>query len=200
MNKLWRIIVLTGCFGSCTHAPKSGTKSLDLHNRELTAIPDSIFQLKELEYLHLGNDVVLYPPLSALKNWEPKIHANRIENLPEEISTLHNLKVLNLSGTGLRSLPSGFEKLQQLDSLDLSFNPDLELRNIKNQLATLRSLHYLEIEGIKQDSGSLAELRKKLTGVRIVDSIEGVLKLTKEISVKVDSLVKSLEAGKTEKP
>jgi Leucine-rich repeat (LRR) protein len=189
--------MLTGCFGSRTLTHDSGTKRLDLHNRELRAIPDSIFQMKHLEYLHLGNDVVLYPPLSALKNSEPETHANRIENLPEEISTLHNLKVLNLSGIGLRSLPPGFEKLQQLDSLDLSFNPDLELSNIKNQLATLRSLHYLEIEGIKQDSGSLAELRKKLTGVRIVDNIDGVLKLTKEISVKIDSLVSSGEVQKT---
>jgi hypothetical protein len=58
-------------FVSCKFPAGSETTTLDLSNQNLTTIPDSVFSLKKLEYLNLGNSFTMYPPLSALHQEGP---------------------------------------------------------------------------------------------------------------------------------
>lgn len=49
-----------------------------------------------------------------------------LSGLPEEISNLGSLQYLNLSYTGLKSLPDGLKKLRRLIELNLEFTRELE--------------------------------------------------------------------------
>src|SRR5205085_2081126 len=101
--------------------------TLDLSNQDLTAIPDSVFALSQLEYLNLGNNFTIYPPLSALVDGASGDSLNKITQVPQEIQNLSHLRSLGLRGVGLNSLPPEIAQLENLDSLDISFNSNLNI-------------------------------------------------------------------------
>lgn len=73
-----------------------------LCNIELNEIPSSIFELRCLEELNLGN--------------------NKLNNIPGKISQLKELKVLILRSNNLRDLPEEILELKNLERLDLRKN------------------------------------------------------------------------------
>jgi len=106
------------------------SKKLDLGNTWIKDVPESIYELKKLEYLDLSN--------------------NPFNKLSEKISQLSNLKVLLLNKEsvpsiffedpyyrhGFDEIPKGIFNLKKLERLDLSSNRihiiPLEIRNLTN--------------------------------------------------------------------
>jgi Leucine-rich repeat (LRR) protein len=82
-------------------------KSLDLGYGDITSIPDSITQLKELERLNL--------------------FGNKLSKLPKELPK--NLKILILRSNQFKEIPESIEELKSLEVLDISMN---EISNIKS--------------------------------------------------------------------
>ena len=54
-----------------------------------------------------------------------KLHANRIDEIPEEIGYLHRLEQLHLANNDINTLPASFGKLKSLNDLTLLYNPNL---------------------------------------------------------------------------
>ena len=156
---------------------------LNLSNQKLSAVPDSVFSLTNLEYLQLGNTFTLYPPLSALGGDKPSDDSlNKITKISSDIANLQKLRVLGICFNNLQSLPKQIAKLKELDTLDLSFNENL---NIATELGTLKEMtwrKYLNIVGTNADTSTIDKLRKALPKTKIDAKFEDLEIETVEIS------------------
>lgn len=160
-------------FLGCTSRHNSKVTELDLSNQNLSAIPDSIFSLTNLEYLQLGNSFTIYPPLSALGADKPSGDSlNKIAKIPNDIENLQQLRVLGICFNNLQTLPKEIVKLKKLDTLDISFNKNL---NIATELGTLKEmtwLKYLNILATNADTATIDKLRKALPKTKIAAKFE----------------------------
>lgn len=133
----------------------------------LDSVPKDIGQLKAARRLYIAKDSArgwtIYPPLSAL---DQRTQLPPFRQLPDEITELTNLESLVLSDLDLKTLPSNFGRLQNLDSLSLFMNK-LTLSAELGKLKALKKLKYLEIYGNKADSTDLEELKKAIPGLTI---------------------------------
>lgn len=159
---------------SCTSPPNSKITELDLSNQNLSAIPDSVFSLTNLEYLQFGNRFTLYPPLSALGVEKGSGDSlNRITELPKDIEKLDQLRFLGLCFNDMQSLPKEIVKLERLDTLDLSFNEHLSIARALETLGKMPWLRYLNIVATNIDTATLEQLRKALPKTKIDARLEG---------------------------
>lgn len=121
---------------------------LNLQHNFLNFLPETLIEMKKLEYLLLDYNNLKYLPscigklsnlkeISASKNkikLIPKsignlsnsltsinLSENIIENIPEELCSLSNLKELYLFHNSLQAIPSAICKLTQLDSFSLEW-------------------------------------------------------------------------------
>jgi hypothetical protein len=69
---------------------------------DLTSLPESIYNLVNLEVLYL--------------------YRNKLTKLPESIYQLANLKILQLSNNDLKTLPENFGQLKKLENFDMEEN------------------------------------------------------------------------------
>ncbi|KAL4609353.1 E3 ubiquitin-protein ligase LRSAM1 [Arapaima gigas] len=114
-NKL-RSLVPKGC----SIASLATLKVLDLHENNLTSLPEDIGQLKALQVLNAEK--------------------NQINALPESIGELHLLQTLNVKGNHLKKLPSSLGHLRSLRTLDVSENQVTELPSAMANIRTLECL------------------------------------------------------------
>lgn len=167
------ISILLLIFLSCTSRHKSDVTALDLSNRNLSSIPDSIFFLTKLEYLLLGNSFTLYPPLSALATDNSYGQSlNKITEIPDEIRNLQQLRTLNICFNDLRSLPKEIIELKKLDTLDLSFNKHLDITKVFRILQEMSWLKSLNIVATNVDTATIDKLRKALPKTKIYATFE----------------------------
>ena len=158
------LVLLLGC----SSRNDSMKTSLILSNKGLTAIPDSILLMTQLEHLDLGNNFTLYPPLSALgQEYGSEEGTNKIRMIPKEISKLHGLRSLGFCFNDLRSLPGEMADLSKLDTLDISFNPNLAISSQMDVLKKMIHLKYLNIVATNADKATIEELRKALPNTHI---------------------------------
>lgn len=103
-------------------------QSFSISNKNLTKIPDSIWNLSGLQKLNISNTWIESIPNSIIncKNLE-KFYADfcKLNNLPEWLWELTNLKFLDLSDNNLTSIPD-LSKLINLEHLDISYNKNLQ--------------------------------------------------------------------------
>jgi len=154
----------------CTSRPTSNIIRLDLSDRNLTAVPDSVFSLEQLEYLDLGNRSgwTIYPTLSALVDHASGDSANRITEIPKAIQQLDHLRTLKLSSLDLTALPVEIAELENLDSLDLSMNFRLSIGSALGTLKRMQGLRYLNILGTMVDQSTVDKLRTVLPETTIL--------------------------------
>ena len=88
-------------------AQRTGAKELFLANLGLTELPESLWQLTQLETLYVPN--------------------NQLTALPEALGQLTQLQHLGLSDNQLKSLPEALGQLQNLKQLLLHGNPGFRL-------------------------------------------------------------------------
>ncbi|KAF6168744.1 hypothetical protein GIB67_013126 [Kingdonia uniflora] len=139
-------------------------------NRLLADIPDGFFEgMKRLATLDLSDTHIWYLPesLSSLKNCLRSLYLDNCTKL-QDISVIGNLKtleILGLQSTGISRLPEEISGLINLKMLDLSYSWNLKcippkvissLFNLE-ELNMRRSFRKWEIEGTG-DNASLAEV------------------------------------------
>jgi len=115
-------------------ARRSGAKKLDLsvtveteESDRLTELPESLFQLTQLQELNASG--------------------NRLTWLPESLGHLVQLESLDLFGSDLRELPESLGQLTRLRSLDLGSN--YTLKSVPEQLRALRQLTSLRLSQLE---------------------------------------------------
>ncbi|PIP61008.1 hypothetical protein COX00_00140 [Candidatus Uhrbacteria bacterium CG22_combo_CG10-13_8_21_14_all_47_17] len=119
--------------------------TLDLSNRGLTKIPNSVFSQTDLESLNLSG--------------------NALEGAPQaEIRHLQKLTSLNLSGNNLTGLPAELGQLAQLQTLDVSNN---QLTGLPLELGNLTQLRVLDIRGNTYSAQDLDQIMKKLPNTEV---------------------------------
>lgn len=163
------LILISILFANCSSKKYDSNLFIDLAEKEnvtiylneykLDSIPAEIGRLTNAKRLYITSESsgwTVYPPLSAIKQPNKK---PLIPYLPSEICELKQLKSLGLVNLDLISLPDNFSNLQNLDSIDLSFN-NLTLSNEIPKLIQLKNLKYLRLLGNKIDSASIRELEK----------------------------------------
>ncbi|KAJ9675809.1 hypothetical protein PVL29_024652 [Vitis rotundifolia] len=97
--------------------------------KNLTSLPTCTFKLKSLEYLFLSG-------------------CSKLENFPEIMEDMENLKELLLDGTSIEVLPSSSERLKGLVLLNL--RKCKKLVSLPDSMCNLRSLQTLIVSGCSQ--------------------------------------------------
>jgi len=128
-------------------------KKLVLSNNNFAEIPDVVFQLKNLEELHLQG------ALTYFEKYEKDI---LLTTISEKISELPNLQLLNLSYNDLTVLPAELSELKNLRVLNIYHNRINQSSDL-NIIATVASLKELNIGG--NDLKQLPESFAKLTNL-----------------------------------
>ncbi|XP_040081113.1 E3 ubiquitin-protein ligase LRSAM1 isoform X2 [Oryx dammah] len=107
---------------SCSLLSLATIKVLDLHDNQLTALPDDIGQLTALQVLN--------------------VERNQLACLPRSIGNLIQLQTLNVKDNRLKELPDTLGELRSLRTLDISEN---EIQRLPRMLAHVRTLETLSL-------------------------------------------------------
>ncbi|MBE9220293.1 COR domain-containing protein, partial [Dolichospermum flos-aquae] len=122
-------------------------------NNQLTAIPDAIASLTQLQGLYLGNNQLTAIPdaIASLTQLQGLyLGNNQLTAIPDAIASLTQLQRLYLGNNQLTAIPDAIASLTQLQWLDLSNNPlNPELAAAYEQ-GTKAVLEYLRAKAEKQ--------------------------------------------------
>lgn len=118
-------------------------KTVYLQNEGKQHFPEKLYEAKELEILHLGENAIgsLSSDFCKLQNLvELNLGKNRIKDLPQNLSALAKLRRLHLGDNEIRSI-EGVESLDSLEELFLGNNRIVELPIRIGALPKLKVLH-----------------------------------------------------------
>lgn len=115
-------------------------KSLDLSNRSLTEIPESVFKDTQLVTLNISHNALAGA-------------------IPGEIRFLTALRALDMSNNMLTGVPAEIGQLRALEYLNLSHNP---LTGLPYELGNLKNLKELDLRGTDYAKQDLAKIREGL--------------------------------------
>uniref|UniRef100_A0A8C2QK47 E3 ubiquitin-protein ligase LRSAM1 n=1 Tax=Cricetulus griseus TaxID=10029 RepID=A0A8C2QK47_CRIGR len=110
---------------SCSLLSLATIKVLDLHDNQLTALPDDMGQLTALQVLN--------------------VERNQLTHLPRSIGNLLQLQTLSVKDNRLKELPDTLGELRSLRTLDISEN---EVRRLPQMLAHVRTLETLSLDAL----------------------------------------------------
>ncbi|KAL0606408.1 E3 ubiquitin-protein ligase LRSAM1 [Plecturocebus cupreus] len=108
---------------SCSLLSLATIKVLDLHDNQLTALPDDLGQLTALQVLN--------------------VERNQLTQLPRSIGNLTQLQTLNVKDNRLKELPDTLGELRSLRTLNISGN---EIQRLPQMLAHVRTLEMLSLD------------------------------------------------------
>jgi Leucine-rich repeat (LRR) protein len=120
------------------------TTKLNLIDRQLTELPDSIKHLTNLTKLNIEYNKLtqLHDSIGQLTNLtELYIHRNKLTYLSDSIGQLINLTHLNINFNQLTQLPNSIGQLINLTRLNINFNQLTQLPNSIGQLTNLTKLY-----------------------------------------------------------
>lgn len=146
---------------------------ITIENCGVNKIPDTIGNLKLLEFLNLGNNNIKELPESISNLDKLKfLHLanNKIDSIPQTIGKMKSLEVLNLNSNNLSTLPNSLGKLKNLKELALNENFITDLSN----LARLNSLKKLNILNNPINPSKIYTLKQQLTSLNQV-IINGII-------------------------
>jgi hypothetical protein len=140
---------------------------IDLSNKGLSALPESIGNLQNLQELDLSGNVLYSLPESIVKlqnlEW---LHLgyNNLSSLLESIGNLQNLQELWLYNNNLSSLPESIGNLQNLERLDLFKN---KLSSLPKSIGNLQNLQILGLENNTISSSEIVFIKTMLPNCEI---------------------------------
>jgi leucine-rich repeat protein SHOC2 len=117
--------------------------SLNLSNRNLKELPSFIASMKQLKFLYLDNNKLIFvPEIGKLTQLEEiSIENNDLTLIPEDFNNLRNIKLMNLSKNHFKCLSSNlFGNLVNLTTLWMN---NCELMYLPKEIGTLKSLEKL---------------------------------------------------------
>eukprot|EP00058_Branchiostoma_floridae_P028537 XP_002614028.1 hypothetical protein BRAFLDRAFT_67388 [Branchiostoma floridae] len=158
---------------------------LDISKNKAISLPKMILKkLKKLKVLKLRDcDLVtigrqIFQQESQLE--ELDLSGNMQIDLPDELRTLKNIRVLRLNRAGMTTVPPAVLELSQLEKLDLSGNKQIKL---SDQLLGLTNLKVLRLS--RTEMASVPEVVWKLTHLEELHLLSNPLQT---LSVKVGQL------------
>jgi hypothetical protein len=111
--------------------------NLVLMDCELDALPEQVYQLKNLRRLRIDGapDIThLSEKLGELTQLQELIiRETSIRHLPQSLSNLRQLRELDVSRNRLIDMPDGLTQLTKLSTLDMSFNPFEQVPEVLNR-------------------------------------------------------------------
>ena len=124
-------------------ARRNNAESLNLSVKGLTALPESLGRLTQLQVLSLGGNRLTVLPESV--GWLTQLQKLRLENnqltvLPEWLGRLTQLRELNIQSNELTALPEWLGRLTQLQKLCVGKNQLTALPKSIGRLTQLRDL------------------------------------------------------------
>jgi Leucine-rich repeat (LRR) protein len=146
---------------------KSTAYRLDLSRTKLKAIPQEVFQLKELRELNLSNNKITQLPKEIAllsKLTELNLSNNRIAEVPQEIGQLNYLKVLRINRNELTTIPKETGLLKKLEILDMWSN---EIDSLPSEIQNLSNLKELELRGILISDPEQVKIKALLPNTKI---------------------------------
>jgi internalin A len=150
-----------------TIAQLTNLQSLVLSNNELTTIPAAIAQLTNLQSLGLSNNELTAVPdaLAHLTNLQwLDLSGNQLTAVPDALTRLTNLQWLNLSRNQLTAVPNTLAQLTSLQLANLSYN---QLTAIPATLAHLTDLQWLNLS--RNQFAIVPSALTQLTSLRWLD-------------------------------
>ncbi|XP_063553106.1 E3 ubiquitin-protein ligase LRSAM1 isoform X2 [Gorilla gorilla gorilla] len=107
---------------SCSLLSLATIKVLDLHDNQLTALPDDLGQLTALQVLNVERNQLIQLPrsignLTQLQTLNVK--DNKLKELPDTLGELRSLRTLNISGNEIQRLPQMLAHVRTLEMLSL---------------------------------------------------------------------------------
>ncbi|MBP6411025.1 MAG: leucine-rich repeat domain-containing protein, partial [Pseudarcicella sp.] len=110
---------------------------LEIYGQDKMFIPEKIFELSNLKKLQINQVAELPDSLFLIKNLEDLTLGNGTPELDERIGNLTNLKKLSVRA---RIIPTSFHNLKNLEELEISINGDMPINDEK----ILDNIGYLE--------------------------------------------------------
>ncbi|XP_064607052.1 uncharacterized protein LOC135471671 [Liolophura sinensis] len=147
-----------------------GMRKLKIRGRDLTNIPNSLFNLIDLEVLDLSPErqscldyklAEIPPNIGKLVNLKVLcLDTNELLEVPVQICLLKNLERLALSNNNLTSLPAGFADLENLTSLHIANN---DFTEFPKEVCQLKNLQFLDLSdnhlvNLPEEIGELKQL------------------------------------------
>ncbi len=156
------LLILLCVFSSCNYQNEPPYTAIVIINNDLKIIPDSVFSNKDLTSLCIScKGFTTYPPLSAPGEDGVSYVELPLNELPDKIGELTNLKTLKLNCTKVEELPKAITKLTKLDTLDLSLNKNLNVINELSKIKMLPGLKVLNIYHTKLDPSQIDYLKNQ---------------------------------------
>ncbi len=128
------------------NAHKGKLPELDLSGIGLTAIPDAVFHLSQLQWLSLANNQIAQIPDSLARLSQLQrlyLGDNQIAQIRDSLARLSQLQVLYLHNNQIARLPDSLARLLQLQGLYLHNN---QIAQIPDSLARLSRLQWLSLD------------------------------------------------------
>jgi internalin A len=141
-------------------------QTLYLADNQLTALPEQLGQLGNLQYLDLQNNQLTALPeqLGQLGNLQHlDLHYNQLTALPEQLGQLGNLQYLYLQNNQLTALP---EQLGQLGNLQILYLNNNQLTALPEQLGQLGNLQILYLNNNQLPDALMAAFERGLDDFR----------------------------------
>jgi len=171
---------------------------LEILPQNSISIPQNILKQKQLKYLNLDENELLYlpPEIGSLTNLrELSLYRNKLQKLPVEIGKLINLNQFTLQDNRLAALPPEIGLLKNLTELDLDNNL---LITLPVEIGALTNLDTLTIDNnhlltLPKEIGELKKLSLLyLKGNKLVKLPSEIGKLTNlnRLSLMGNSLIK----------
>ena len=160
-----------------------GLKKLKLNGKDLSHPPPELFTLLDLELLDLSPERrssiyfrLPYVPsaISNLVNLKVLIvDTNELQEIPREVTLLHNLERLCISNNRICGLPDGFESLKKLRSLHAANN---EFAQLPSSICKLKDLEFLDLSDNK-----LTALPTSISNMTGLHTLMLVINMLKEL-------------------
>jgi Leucine-rich repeat (LRR) protein len=140
---------------------------LRLYNNNLSSLPESFGNLQHLQGLDLSYNNLSSLPESFgnLQHLQGLVlYNNNLSSLPESIGNLQNLQRLYLYNNNLSSLPESIGNLQNLKVLDLDNN---NLSSLPESFGNLQNLQRLDLSGNTIPTNAIKRLKAILPNCKV---------------------------------
>ena len=141
---------------------------ISLSQYKVKDVPKDVGQLTKAITLAISPEPLktgwtIYPPLSAFEEY---VDRPPFRNLPNEIACLVKLRELKLSHLELKTLPTAFDKLENLETLDLTLNK-LTIKDEIDKLKNLKKLKQLALFGNRVTKADVVQLKAAIPALSI---------------------------------